>query len=130
MLTNLDLFARKVLECGYDDLRLLEQLDSDILDSALSYLQSEGKSMTLNAILEESHRTAIDIIQKELGDRFKDDDIHLGKRFSGYYNLLDTHPYLKSSRSELMKYEKSFDLVEKRFEELTGHGLTVTWEGI
>lgn len=129
---------RAVLDCGEDDLSMLDDSGADML-KIVEKMRLEGLEITLNGIMEEVFKEGIsrmDEAVKSAKKRLEAEDckgtlteagyerleaIHLHnlspcRDFTYYVNCLDTHLYCDSRKKEL--YEEVF---EQEMQDLTDY---------
>src|SRR5690606_16867738 len=121
------LIFTELLDCGYADIELLENIDEDILIETLEEIEQEDFSLLeVNFILEKCFTKAINDINNHLNEKFNTNKYKLSKGFSSYHNYLDTHAYLDIEKARIDESEKEvIEIIERLFKEKTGFNLSV-----
>lgn len=121
------LILTELLNCGYGDIELLENIDEDILVETLEGIKQENCSLLeFNFILEKCFTKAINDINNHLNEKFNTNKYKLLEGFSSYHNYLDTHAFLDIKKGGIDESEKEvIEIIERLFKEKTGFNLSV-----
>lgn len=135
--------VRAVLDCGIDDLNLLDDAGADMFE-IVKMIKDEGKEVNLSSIIEEVFKEGI----FRMGEALKEDkkwledlersgdisasgyeklqaiqqnNLNPEQDFSYYINFLDTHLNIDSRKREV--YEKYFEQQMDDLSEYTGFNI-------
>lgn len=121
------LILTELLDCGYADIELLENIDEDILIETLEEIKQEDCSLLkFNIIVKYCFTKAVNDINNYLIEKFNTNKYELLEGFSSFHNYLDTHAYLDIEKAGIDESEQEvIEIVEQLFKEKTGFDLLV-----
>jgi len=121
------LILTELLDCGYADIELLENIDEDILIETLEEIKQEDCSLLeFNIIVKYCFTKAVNDINNYLIEKFNTNKYELLEGFSSFHNYLDTHAYLDIEKAGIDENEQEvIEIVEQLFKEKTGFDLLV-----
>lgn len=121
------LILTELLDCGYADIELLENIDEDILIETLEEIKQEDCSLLeFNIIVKYCFTKAVNDINNYLNEKFNTNKYELLEGFSSFHNYLDTHACLNIKKAGINENEQEvIEIVEQLFKEKTGFDLLV-----
>lgn len=132
---------RAVLDCGADDLSILDEAEADMYDT-VARLREDGKEVRLQSIVEEVFNEGIfrlgEVVKEErkqleyvarcgrLTDEGREklaaiDGLNPQQDFGHCFNFLDTHLYCNSEKKEV--YEEWFEKEMQELMDYTGFNI-------
>ena len=116
------LIFTELLDCGYADIELLENIDEDILIETLEEIKQEDCSLLeFNIIVKRCFTKAVNDINNYLNEKFNTNKYKLLEGFSSFHNYLDTHAFLDMEKGGIDESEKEvIEIIERLFKKKQG----------